>query len=130
MNGVISAVQSGSVRNSKKISGLIEAQENIAAFKVVTITGYIANSANVFHKNIIAGIALEAVSTGFNIKVIKEGEITNPSWTWTKGDKIYLNGTALSTTPPTGSGNVVTMIGKAISTTKIDVKIFPSVLLS
>ena len=127
---VIEARQQVAVTSGKSVILPLVASADISAFSPATITGYPADSANAFHKNIVYGITKAAIATGFSGNVVTEGEIENPAWTWTKGDKIFVNGTSLSTTPPSGAGKVRTMIGKAMSPTKIDVKIYPSVLLS
>jgi hypothetical protein len=78
----------------------INATENIPAFSLVTANGKIADSSNTTHFNHVVGLSKVAVLNGFVVTVTVEGEVTNPSWSWTNNDKIYLNGTSLSTTAP------------------------------
>jgi len=103
------------------------ATEDIAAFVAVTSTGKLADSGTIAYKNKVIGITKEAVLTGFVGKAVGFGQITNPGWAWTVGDKIFLNGTSLSTTAP--STGFIQIIGTATGATVIDVKIGQSVLL-
>jgi hypothetical protein len=77
------------------------AAEDLVAFAAVTITGRNANSSNLAHYAKIIGISMAAIASGFAGPVRDMGEITNPAWTWTAGDMIYLNGASLSKIPPT-----------------------------
>jgi len=107
--------------------GYLLAIEDIPAFTTVTATGAIANSGNAAHRGKIIGVSSEAIANGFVGKLVNEGELTNPSWTWNRGDVLYLNGTALSTTPPTSG--FLQKIGVARATTVIVVELGQSVLL-
>jgi len=115
----------GDVARSTTIS--VPAVEEITAYTVVTATGVMADSADVTHRNIIAGIASESFIAGISGAVVTSGYIVNTGWSWTKGDVIYLNGTSLSVTPPTTGFRVV--IGTALSATELCVKISESILL-
>lgn len=78
----------------------ILATVDIPAFSLVTENGQIADSANLFHFGHVVGISTVAVLTGFIDTVVVQGEVTNNAWTWTNNDKLFLNGTILSTVPP------------------------------
>ena len=105
----------------------VTAAEYLAAFKVVTFTGEIADSNNISQYGEVAGIILTATSTGTIGRVVTEGEIISSTWAWAPGDTLYLNGTSLSTTPPTSGFNVV--VAEAMEATKVYVDISESVLL-
>jgi hypothetical protein len=77
------------------------AAEALAAFRVVTVDGHLADSANLAHFGSVAGITKAAASAGFMALVAQSGELENPSWSWTPNTKLFLNGTALSATAPT-----------------------------
>lgn len=79
----------------------IPATENIASLSLVTINGKTADSSNLTHFNRVVGITMDAVLNTFLATVIVEGEVTDLSWSWTAGQKLFLNGTTLSTTPVT-----------------------------
>jgi len=79
----------------------IIATEDLAALCFVTASGKTANSNNTQHFNHVVGILMAAVLTGFPADVIVEGEVSDPSWNWTANQKLWLNGTSLSTSPPT-----------------------------
>ena len=103
------------------------ATEDIPAFRVATDTGKNADSSNIFHKNIIIGLTVADIVSGFSGTVVKTGQIHNPLWSWTKGDIIFLNGTTLSIIPP--STGIRVIIGQALSSTDIDINISESILL-
>jgi hypothetical protein len=103
------------------------ANDNISAFQVVTSNGKIANSSNVAHKNKIIGISLTDVLIGFSGTAIGFGIIQNSAWTWTIGDKIFLNGTSLSITAPATGFSL--LIATAIAIDTLDIIMQPSILL-
>jgi hypothetical protein len=86
--------------------------ENINAYSLVTIDGYKANSNNLSHADKILGIMEQTNTTGNYEMVTTMGEVTNTSWSFPILSKVFLNGTNLSTVPPT------TGFVKCIGTTK------------
>lgn len=102
------------------------AATSITAFKVVTSTGQIADSDAVLQRNKIIGISTTNVLSGFTGKAKGFGSIINPAWMWSIGDKIYLNGTSLSTTAP--STGYSQLIGTATASDTIDVKLGEPIL--
>jgi len=103
------------------------ANENIPAFLAVTGNGLVANSNIISHRNKIVGLALANINNGFSGLVQTGGSVENNSWTWLPGDKIFLNGTALSTIPP--STGFIVQIGVAPASNAINIEIQPSILL-
>lgn len=77
----------------------INATENISALSLVTASGKTANSATVGHFNHVVGMTMDPVLNGFIATCVVEGEVTDPSWSWTANLKLFLNGTTISTTP-------------------------------
>jgi len=73
---------------------------DIPAFSLVTENGEIADSSNIFHFGHVVGISTVPVLTGFIDTVVTQGEVTNNLWSWVNNDKLFLNGTTLSTIPP------------------------------
>jgi len=118
---------SGADGASGSSSFLLLATENIGAFVAVTSNGKVANSATTAHAGKVAGVSLAAITSGFTGSVQSVGEVENPSWTWTAGDVIYINGTSLSTTAP--STGFSQRIGTAKSATKIVVELGEPILL-
>jgi hypothetical protein len=106
---------------------IVLAAVNLAAFDVVTIDGNKANSATLGHYGRVMGLATVAISSGFTGTVEIEGQITNGSWSWSPNDKLYLNGTTLSTTPPVTG--FVQKIAVAKTSTTIIIELGPPVLL-
>ena len=72
--------------------------------------------------SVVIGISTTAASTGQNITIKTSGQITDASWSWTKG-AIYLgaNG-SLTQTAPTG-GSIVVHVAKAITATTLIIDI-------
>lgn len=79
----------------------INLTEDIPAFNLVTANGKRANSSTLFHFGHVIGLSTVAVLNGFTDTVVVQGEVINGGWSWINNDKIFLNGTSLSTTPPT-----------------------------
>lgn len=119
--------QNGGSSSGDTIILIVNANENISAYVVVTADGYNADSSNVQHRNRILGISNQAISNGFTGNVVANGKIQNSSWTWNPGDKIFLNGTSLSTTAP--NVGFCQVIGVAYQTDTIDVQIKQGILL-
>lgn len=103
------------------------ANESISANIVVTSTGVQANSATIAHRGKIIGISTASVSSGFMGSAKGFGEWVNATWSWTIGDKIYLNGTSLSTTAP--SSGFIQFIGTATASDTININLGPAILL-
>lgn len=104
------------------------AQDNISIYDIVTSDGKKANSNTLAHRNKIIGISNITTLIGFLGTVIGSGAtITNPSWTWTIGDRIYLNGISLSTIPSTTG--FLQYIGTATVADTIEVNISESIRL-
>ncbi len=103
------------------------ATENIPAFTVVTIDGHRANSNNpVSDRGRVIGVSEAAVLSGFIGTAITGGEITNPSWSWTPGTKLFLNGQNISAAAP-GTG-FSQFIGTARNAQTIIVQLGPPIL--
>jgi hypothetical protein len=86
------------------------------------------NSSGFFKANSVSttavsgSIVLATVTTygAINSIVLKQGDYTNPAWSWTVGGAIYVSNStagALTQTMPLSSGNVVLYVGYAISAT-------------
>lgn len=93
------------------------ASENILKYDLVTVDGFVADSNNLTHANKVLGMAVADTNTGFTGEAITYGEVVNPAWTWVIGDILFLNGTSLSTTPP--SVGFSQEIAKALTPTSI-----------
>lgn len=99
----------------------------INAFDPVTSLGTVADSSIVAQRNKVIGLAIATVGSGFVGQAVGFGKITNSLWSWTIGDKIFLNATSLSTTAP--STGFIQIIGTATASNTIDVKLAQSTLL-
>ena len=68
------------------------------------------------------GICVSIPVNGQLTDILKIGLVSNPNWSWTAGDKIYVGTTAggLTNTAPVGAGKIVQIIGIAKSSNVID----------
>jgi len=126
-NNLLKGDNTGNAADSKIKSSEAVAAENLSAFDIVTVDGFKANSGTPAHLGKVIGITRSAVLTGFVADVIYYGEIVNGSWSWTAGQKLFLNGTSLSTTPP--ASGFVQMIAVAKNATTITMRVEIPVLL-
>jgi hypothetical protein len=105
----------------------ITATEVVPQFTGITITGKKADSGVLSQVGKVAGIALATILNGFSGPVKLIGEMENRSWGWTAGDPIFINGTTLSSVPPTSGW--VQKVGKAKSATTVIVELEQPILL-
>lgn len=105
----------------------IVAQEDIAKYDVVTADGFKANSNTIAHRGKVLGLATEDILTGFSGEVQVGGELDNALWAWVAGDKVFLNGTTLSTIVP--SVGFIIRIATANKTDTLSIEVQPSILL-
>jgi hypothetical protein len=63
------------------------------------------------------GLATATVSTGGASTVVTHGTVRNDAWNWTPGGAVYLSTTAggLTQTAPSGSGEIVQVVGFALT---------------
>jgi hypothetical protein len=103
------------------------ATELIPAFSLATAKGQIANSNNLLHYNQVIGMVIEDVPNGAIGQATVDGEVTNNTWAWSPGSKLFLNGTALSVTAP--STGFSQMVAVARNANIIIMKISQAILL-
>lgn len=67
------------------------------------------------------GFVLETIATDATGKIGKIIDVRDDSWTWTKGDMLYISETAgaMTDTMPTGSADQIRKVGVALSATLI-----------
>lgn len=106
------------------------ANEDIGAYLPVIATGYVANSTVLGHRMKVIGVSTTDTLSGFNIPVQTIGQLSNPVWNWTIGDRIYINQNALSKVSPTSDNSIWLMqIGVAIKPDTIIIDLKSSILL-
>lgn len=96
---------------------LVEAIQDVLGFLPIITNGQVANSSNLAHRLKVIGLSTGPTLTGFNISVQFHGLIINSSWSWTPGQKIYINSTGLSSAAPSTGWSM--SIGRAMGATKI-----------
>lgn len=99
----------------------ILATDAIPRWSVVNSYGRQADSADSVNENHLLGITVGSIAEGAYGEATYSGVIFNDEWNWTPGAAIYLNGTALSETPP-GAG-FIAQIGLAITPKSIFINI-------
>lgn len=71
---------------------------------------------------VVIGISTTAANTGENITVKTSGQLTDASWSWTKGT-IYLGANGVLTQTAPSGGSIVVHVAKAITATTIIIDI-------
>lgn len=94
---------------------------------LINADGSLADSALITGRGKALGLVMEDTASGFTANVITSGEFTNDTWSWSIGDKIYLNGTSLSNVAPVTG--YVQKLGVAKASNIIEVNISPSILI-
>lgn len=117
---------SNAVTNSVKVD--VIGFQNIPAFNIVTSTGKVGDVNDYNTRNRIVGISSEAINNGFPGKVVALGVITNPAWSWTKGDIIYVgvNGEPTNIVP---SSTYIQVVGTALAPDAVNVQIQSGILI-
>lgn len=88
-----------------KVPTTYTAGENLSGQRMVVMDSVrnlvYADNATPAHTNIVFGLTKTAALLGDQVEVLREGEIFEPSWTWTTGGAIYLgpNGTLIQSAP-------------------------------
>lgn len=72
----------------------------------------------------IAGLTLLAAGPGNKIRVVRSGSVVEPNWTWTPDMPVFISteGMLTQVVPATG---VVRRVGWAVTTTQINIDLFP-----
>lgn len=75
----------------------ITAAEPLGGHRVATVGGLYADSSNPAHAYAVAGITLQAVSTGATVDAQYIGELTESSWNWTPDEPVFLGSAGMLT---------------------------------
>ena len=131
-NKIVALDATGKLHNSLFPSGIgaetatVEATENLAAGDFVNIYGATGSKCRKADATTAGkeanGFVLSAVTSGNNATVYLPGQINNQLSGLTPGETYWLSTTAgagVATTPPSGSGNSVQSLGKAVSETEL-----------
>jgi hypothetical protein len=115
-------------------SVLIKAGASIGGHRVITLDGsgrgVYADPTNLVHSSRVLGLSMHAADLGADLNVLRDGDITEPSWSWDINKPIYLglDGTLVQEVSP---GSAFTMIvGFPISATKMYFSIGISIINS
>lgn len=102
-------------------------QDAVPAYVMVTADGRRADSSNSAHFGKVVGMTTQAYSIGAVASLVDDDEVTNTGWAWSPGAKLFLNGTNVSTTPPSTGWSQ--MIGVARSANTVIIQLRPPILL-
>lgn len=97
------------------------AGQNLSALRAVTTnnTGEVVYADNSTVANAqVVGLTYTSAAVGSAVMVITYGLVSDPSWTWTKGDVFLGVNGYLTQTAPTG-GAVIAYVGRAITPTQL-----------
>ena len=103
----------------------------VAQSPIANDTVIYADASNSAHANLVFGMTLNAASEGGNIDVAVTGEFSEPSWTWSLGQPIFLglNGTLTQTVPTSSIADFSLVVGFPITPTKMFVNIREPIFL-
>lgn len=118
---------SGGTTSNTSIVSEITVTEDIIEFSLVNVDGSKADSSIVGKRNWALGVNKTTILNGFSGEIVTSGQIVNPSWSFTSGDQLYLNGTSISSTPP--STGFSQKIGNAINSTIVNINIKEGILI-
>lgn len=104
----------------------VTAAEALGGNRAVTVDGYHATPATL---DKLIGITTGAVSLGEDATVVRWGIMTEPSWTWTADQPIFVGAAGVLTQTPPVSGTV-RRIAWAVSPTQISIDLFPTIRLA
>lgn len=98
----------------------------LGGHRAVTVFGQYAEPGD---ENILAGITTSAVAAGDTSYPIRAGIITEPSWSWTPNQPIFIASSGVLTqSPPTSSR--IRRVAWAMSSTVINVDFYPAIELT
>ena len=90
-----------------------------------------ADSSDETHADDVFGVTIAAASSGASVNVVRLGEVTEPSWTWTPLEPIFagLNGQLTQVVPTYPAHEFSLIIGHATSATTAFIDIGQPILL-
>lgn len=74
------------------------------------------------HAYRVRGLTRGAATQGNTVEIQTQGEMTEPSWTWTPGLPVFLNPNGLLSHSPPETGFIL-LVGSALSSNKLFIKI-------
>ena len=126
--GVSEVGQKGDPGNPGEILTIqVVASATILKYDFVNADGTKADSAVITKRGWLIGMASANIAIGFSGPLLWAGEVSNPAWTWVVGNILYLNGSSLSTVPP--SSGFIQRVAVAKTETIIELDFSVGVLL-
>lgn len=118
--------------NKHALSLFGTAGENLGGHRVIIESlgyHYYASATNPAHVNRVVGLSVGAVSNGSIVNYIKEGIITEPSWTWNTSLPVWLGDNGLLTQTPINTTGFTMIIGHPVTSTSLYVSLKTPILL-
>lgn len=89
-----------------------------------------ASADEITHGDDILGLTLGSASSGATVQIADGQDVTEPSWTWTPQEPLYLGLNGLVTqTPPDTPSVIAVVVGFATSATSARIRIEPPIYL-
>ena len=90
-----------------------------------------ASADDLSHASLVLGISVSAASTGDNVRVIRVGDVTEPSWNWVGRSPVYLgiDGVLTQVQPSKPGSQFTLVIGIPISQTRLFVDVSQPIVL-
>lgn len=108
------------------------AGENLGGHRVVVESLgslYYADTTNLAHTNRVVGLTMNSSTTGQSITYVKDGLITEPSWTWNTALPVWLSTNGLLTQAPANTTGFTMIIGNPVTSTSLYVSLKTPILL-
>jgi len=103
----------------------VVAAVDLGGHRAITVFGQYASPDD---EDILAGITTNAVKAGDTTYALRDGIITEPSWSWTPGLPIFIaSGGVLTQSPPTSAK--IRRVAWAMTSTTINVDFYPAIEL-
>jgi hypothetical protein len=82
------------------------------------------------HGNLFVGIALQAALAGHPVNIVFEGLLTEPSWSWTAEQPVFVGALGVLTqTPPQPPEKFSICVGVAVTPTDLQVQLEPPIFI-
>lgn len=109
----------------------ILASEDLGGHKAITASGYLADVGTIAHAPQIIGISMSAVMNGEPLDVVVYGLVSEPSWSFTPGQPVYVgvSGALTQIAPISPASKYRSLIGIATASDKLLVNVSESIIL-
>lgn len=99
----------------------VPAAQDLSGHRVVVVTAagaVYAEPGNPAHADAVLGLTTGAALAGAEATILTSGELTEPSWSWTPGQPLYVSAGGMLTHAPPSSG-WVQIVALAVAPTRL-----------